>query len=167
MPEVKIRHARQEDHGPLCRFIEIVDNDFYPPLSMRGNGIEQRVWECLAGKHSYYLIAEGHSAPHDTAGNIIGVIGCSKFWRKENDAYINLMCVHPLQRKKGISRALYQELERDLMNEGIRKLYVCTWSTNDAAMRFYGSNGFIPYCIVKNDRGNRVDTIHYRKTFQS
>jgi ribosomal protein S18 acetylase RimI-like enzyme len=167
MPDIKIRQARQEDHNPLCRFIEIVDNEFYPPLSMRGNGIEQRVWECLTGKHSYYLIAEDHSGPSGTSGNVIGVIGCNKFWRGENDAYINLMCVHPSQRKKGISTALCQELERELINSRIKKIYVCTWSTNDAAMRLYESNGFVPYCIVKNDRGNRVDTIHYMKKFHS
>ena len=165
--KIKIRQAGQEDYHPLCRFIELVDNEFVPPLSMRGNSIEQRVEECLAGHHSYYMIAENDTIQEETAGDILGIIGCNKHWKKEKDAYINLMCVHPHMRKKGISRALYQELEKKLIDEGVKKLYVCTWSTNVAAKRFYEINEFIPYCIVKNDRGPRVDTIHYRKLVQA
>ncbi|OPY21279.1 MAG: TDP-fucosamine acetyltransferase [Methanomethylovorans sp. PtaU1.Bin073] len=161
--QIKVREARQEDYHLLCQFIELVDNDFYPPLSMRGNGIEQRVWECLSGPDSYYLIAEDGISTEHTAGKILGVIGCRKYWKSKNDAYINLMCVHPEFRKKGISKVICEELESRTIAEGIRKLYVCTWSTNVAAMQFYQVNGFIPYCIVKNDRGNGVDTIHYRK----
>lgn len=161
---IKVREAGQEDYHPLCQFIEIVDNDFYPPLSMRNNGIPQRVLECLSSPDSYYLIAEDDTCIEHTAGNILGVIGCNKYWKSKKDAYINLMCVHPAFRKKGISKVLCKELESRTIAEGIKKLYVCTWSTNVAAMRFYETNEFVPYCIVKNDRGNKVDTIHYRKT---
>ena len=162
--KIKVREAEQEDYSPLCQFIELVDKDFYPPLSMRGNSIAQRVWECLSGPDSYYMIAEDDTCIEHPTDKILGVIGCSKYWKSEKDAYINLMCVHPGFRRKGISEVLCKELEKKTIAEGIRKLYVCTWSTNVAAMRFYEAKGFIPYCIVKNDRGNRVDTIHYRKT---
>lgn len=163
--KIRIRQAGQEDFYPLCRFIGLVDNEFFPPLSMRGNGIEQRVRECLASPDSYYLIAEDETYTEDTNSNILGIIGCSKYWKSIEDAYINLMCVHPLLRRKGISAVLCKDLEKRVRVEGIRKLYVCTWSTNIAAMRFYEANEFMPYCIVKDDRGHKVDTIHYRKIF--
>ncbi|WP_370571701.1 GNAT family N-acetyltransferase [Methanomethylovorans sp.] len=164
---IKIRQAEQEDYNPLCRFIQLVDNEFYPPLSARGNGLEQRVRECLAGRHSYYMLAEDNTDTEETTDKILGVIGCNKYWKGKKDAYINLMCVHPQLRRKGISAVLCKELEKRVIVEGIGKLYVCTWSTNIPAMRFYEANGFVPYCVVKNDRGHRVDTIHYRKVFDA
>ncbi|MBC7085288.1 MAG: GNAT family N-acetyltransferase [Methanomethylovorans sp.] len=166
MLEIEICRAGQGDYHSLCQFIELVDKEFYPPLSLRGDGIEQRVRKCLLGQYSYYLLAKNTTdIENDDASKILGVIGCNKYWKKEKDAYINIMCVHPLYRKKGISRILFQKLEYDLINQDIKKLYVCTWSTNTAAMSFYESNGFIPYCVVKDDRNHGVDTIHYRKTF--
>lgn len=165
--KIKILQAGQKDYRPLCQFIELVDDEFYPPLSIRGNGIEQRVMECLADPDSYYMLAVDEKCTEDTTNNILGVIGCSKYWKSIENAYINLMCVHPLLRRKGISAVLCKELEKRVSVEGIRKLYVCTWSTNVAAMKFYEANGFIPYSVVKNDRGHRVDTIHYRKVFDA
>jgi ribosomal protein S18 acetylase RimI-like enzyme len=159
-----IRAASKNDVEKVTGFIELVDKEFYPPLSKREGGIPERVEKCLDTDNANFLIAEPDSSYekslHET---FIGMIGCTKNWKGNDSAYINFLATHPNCRNSGISRALCLQLEKELSKSGVNRIYLCTWSGNPAAIRFYDSLGYHRYAVVLNDRGNGVDTIYYKK----
>ncbi|WP_340820341.1 GNAT family N-acetyltransferase [Methanolobus sp. WCC4] len=159
-----IRMANKADHNDVRKFIELVDEDFYPPLSKRGGGIPERIEASLDTSESNYLVAE-LDTPDDNeqAHRIIGMIGCTWNWKGEDTAYINFLATHPDHRRSGISKELYIRLEEILAEQGLRTIYLCTWSGNPGAKKFYEGLGYKAYSIVLNDRGNGVDTIYYKR----
>lgn len=164
-PELAIRETTQDDFCRVLRFIELVDGDFYPPLSQRGDGgIYERVRTSLATSNANYVVAEmKEPEPSDGLQGLVAMAGCTFKWQQEDDAYINFLATHPSYRKYGIAELLYRQLEEMLAEKGVNRVYLCTWSGNRAAMRFYEKLGFIVYSIVLNDRGNGVNTLNYRK----
>jgi len=163
-PVFSIREAKKTDHLHVQRFIELVDEEFYPPLSERGGGIPERVEKCLDTPEANYLIARLNDAdPMDPLGGIIGMIGCTRNWKGKDSAYVNFLATHPGYRKYGISKELTGKFEELLEEQGFERIYLCTWSGNPAAINFYEKLGYRAYSVVLNHRGNGVDTIYYRK----
>nr|WP_321497290.1 GNAT family N-acetyltransferase [uncultured Methanolobus sp.] len=159
-----IRYASKADKLQVTSFIELVDEEFYPPLSQRGAGIPERVKRCLDTDESNFLVAEPNVYEEDSRlEGFIGMIGCTRNWKGHDSAYINFLATHPDHRNSGISKALCMRLEEELAGTGIDRIYLCTWSGNPSAIRFYESLGYCPYAIILNDRGNGIDTIYYKK----
>ncbi|WP_196214086.1 GNAT family N-acetyltransferase [Methanolobus vulcani] len=162
--DFSIRYASKVDKLQVTNFIELVDKEFYPPLSKREGGIPERVDKCLDTDNANFLVAEPDSSYENSLHEtFIGMIGCTKNWKGNDSAYINFLATHPNCRNSGISRALCLQLEKELSKSGVNRIYLCTWSGNPAAIRFYESLGYYRYAVVLNDRGNGVNTIYYKK----
>lgn len=163
-PAYLIKETRKADYLQVKRFIELVDNDFYPPLSKRGGGIPERVDVCLDMPEANFLVArlEDRDAS-DPLGGFVGMVGCTINWKSDDTAYINFLATHPDYRNYGISLELCMRLEEKLNEHEFKIIYLCTWSSNPAAMKFYEKMGYYAYSIVLNDRGNGIDTIYYKK----
>ncbi|SFM78085.1 GNAT family N-acetyltransferase [Methanolobus profundi] len=162
--EFTIKEAKGTDYLHVKRFIELVDTDFYPPLSERGGGISERMQRDLDTPEANYLIARlSEPDSSDPLCGIIGMIGCTRNWKGKDTAYVNFLATHPDHRGHGISKELTIRYEKLLAEQGIRQIYLCTWSSNPAAIKFYEDRGYYAYSIVLNDRGNGVDTIYYKK----
>ncbi|MFQ6063400.1 MAG: GNAT family N-acetyltransferase [Methanosarcinales archaeon] len=151
-----VREAQKTDYYELYKFMELLDAEFVPPLSLREGGIEGRLNNTLCKHNSNFLIAE------DVHG-IRGIIGYKKHWKNELDAYVSIVAVHPKYRGNGISKILNDILQKKLKKDGIKYLNVCTWSTNEAALNLYNKQGYKINCIKKNDRGEGIDTIYFIK----
>jgi ribosomal protein S18 acetylase RimI-like enzyme len=164
-PDLVIRETTQDDFCQVLRFIELVDGDFYPPLSQRGDGgIYERVRTSLATSSDNYVVAQmTEPEPPDHLQGFIAMAGYTLKWQQKDDAYINFLATHPSYRKSGIAELIYRWLEEILVEKGVNRVYLCTWSGNRAAIRFYEKLGFIVYSIVLNDRGNGINTLNYRK----
>ncbi|MDK2826566.1 MAG: hypothetical protein PWQ63_889 [Methanolobus sp.] len=159
-----IRYASKTDKLRVTSFLELVDEDFYPPLSQRGGGIPERIERCLYTDEANFLVAEPNANRENSLlEEFMGMIGCTRNWKGHGTAYINFLATHPNHRNSGISKELCLRLEDELAGSGIKRIYLCTWSGNPAAMRFYESLGYCSYAIVLNDRGNSIDTIYYKK----
>ncbi|WMW26073.1 GNAT family N-acetyltransferase [Methanolobus sediminis] len=159
-----IRIASKNDEKKVTSFIELVDKDFYPPLSQRSGGIPERVERCLDTDEANFLVVEPNvNRENSQSEGFIGMLGYTKNWKGQDTAYINFLATHPDYRNLGISKALYMQLEKKLAESGIKRIYLCTWSGNPAAIKFYESIGYYRYAVVLNDRGNGVNTIYYKK----
>ncbi|WP_406660647.1 GNAT family N-acetyltransferase [Methanolobus sp. ZRKC3] len=162
--DLVIRETTEEDYDEVRHFIEMVDEEFYPPLSKRGESIAARVKRTLATQNSNYLLAQLKIPdPSDKLNGFVGLIGYTNKWKSEADSYINFLASHPAYRKYGVSKLLCVELEKMLCSIGIKRIYLCTWSSNLAAMRFYEKLGYNAYSVILNDRGKGIDTLNYRK----
>lgn len=144
------------DFEKLKIFMELVDTEFYPPLSMRPGGISGRITESLAGADSNYLIVEKD-------GQVIGAIGYKSNWRGGSEVYISFLAVHPGFRRHNLARKLDAALIGKLAPLGTTHLIVTTWSTNPDACRIYKKLGYHVCRVVKDHRGPGVDTIYFRK----
>jgi ribosomal protein S18 acetylase RimI-like enzyme len=159
-----IKEAKKKDKLAIQKFIELVDHEFYPPLSERGGGISERVEKCLDTPEANYLIARLNEVDtSDPLEGIIGMIGGTKNWKGKDSVYVNFLATHPDYRNYGISKALTGELELLMGKQGFKRIYVCTWSSNPTAMNFYEKSAYNAYSIILNHRGNGIDTINYRK----
>lgn len=164
-PDLVIRETTEEDFCRVLRFIELVDGDFCPPLSQRGDGgIPVRVRTSLARSDANYVIAQlTEPQTSDSMQGLVGMIGFTLKWQHEDGAYINFLATHPSYRKYGIAELIHKRLEDILFERGVNRLYLCTWSGNKAAMRFYEKLGYRVYSIILNDRGRGINTLNYRK----
>lgn len=79
-----------------------------------------------------FLVAE-------TEGRIVGsIIGGWDKWR----AHIYRLAVHPDFRRRGLARALTQEIERRLQARGARRIYALAATKQEMSVRFWES---LPY----------------------
>lgn len=157
---MKICETTEYDCERLTKFMELVDSEFFPPLSRRPGGINGRVAGNLAREDANYLIAE-------TEGRVVGVLGYRKNWKRTGEAYISFIAVHPKYRGKGIARSLDSALTHKLSVEGIPYVNVTTWSTNPDVCTVYKHLGYRIFRTLKDDRGPAVDTLYFRKAIES
>ncbi len=186
---LSFREAEKNDHSQIQAFIELVDSEFYPPLSRRPGGIEGRIEDSLAKPDANFLMAEGISGsesslrsslrlssepgmgqgqvskPDSSEGpdKIAGLISYEKQWKGDNNAYISFVAVNPVFRNMGLASELITLLEGQMRFEGMERMYVCTWSTNHSALALYGKKGFSKARVIKDDRGPLVDTVYLVK----
>ncbi len=160
---MEIREGLPDDLGTLIDFMELVDHEFVPPLSLRPGGIYDRVSGTLAKVDSNFLISESN-------GRVVGVVGYRKNWNGieevMREAYISFIAVHPGYRGQNIARLLDRALARKLGPDGMTHVNVTTWSTNPGAYRMYQQFGYFVSTTLKDHRGPGVDTIYFRKSLK-
>ncbi len=160
---MEIREGLPDDLERLIDFIELVDHEFVPPLSLRPDGIYDRVSGTLAKADSNFLIGESN-------GRVVGVVGYRKNWNgieeAMEEAYISFIAVHPGHRGQNIARLLDRALAQKLGPDGMTHVNVTTWSTNPDAYRMYQRLGYVVSKTLKDHRGPGVDTIYFRKSLK-
>ncbi len=160
---MEIREGLPDDLGTLIDFMELVDHEFVPPLSLRPGGIYDRISGSLAKADSNFLIVESN-------GRVVGAVGYRKNWngieKVLEEAYISFIAVHPGYRGQNIARLLDRALAQKLGPDGMTYVNVTTWSTNPGAYRMYQQFGYVVSKTLKDHRGPGVDTIHFRKSLK-
>ncbi len=123
-----IREARPEDFEAIIRLWEGID---------RHTGLPDRV-EYLQVFHAFapdlFLVAE-------SGGEIIGtVIGGWDGWR----AQIARLATRMDWRRRGVARALVQEIERRLIARGAKRIYALVDKRSPPAIPFWETVGYAP-----------------------
>lgn len=146
------------------------DKEFVPPLSSRSASTQRdfstrakndsivQYFEQL--KHQRFAIALEEDV-------LIGFVSykenysCTEIPQKElPNIYISTLVVSPKARGKGVTKALYNRLFSQYESVNI---FTRTWSTNIAHIKILQSYGFEVIQVIKNDRGNGIDTIYFKK----
>jgi len=153
---MEIREADASDFEKIRRFMELVDHEFFPPLSARPGGIPGRISSCFAGTDSNYLIAE-------IDGTMVGALGYLENWNGTGKAYTSFLAVNPDHRGQDIARKLEAVLAQKLQSAGISSINVTTWSTNPGAYEMYRKLGYSCIQTLKDHRDVGVDTIIFQK----
>lgn len=129
-------------------FVSVFNN---PPWneSWDTEAVTQRLDDCTRTPGFYGLIAK-------TGDEVVGfALGFIERWDKGKHFYLKETCIATEKQRYGVGTALLKELEEQLKNQGVAKLYLET-ARDTPAQAFYEKNGFnvSPKMIMMSKRLN-------------
>jgi ribosomal protein S18 acetylase RimI-like enzyme len=138
--------AEYERLSVLWRGVEYLHHQAFPHIFREpdeGRPTRSAVESLIAGPESTILIAE-------TKNEIVGYVTLEVHqvkqtprMRERRFVMIENMAVDPLHQRRGIGRALLRAAEDWAAQRRIAVLQLFVWEFNDAAVRFYESEGFV------------------------
>lgn len=171
--EIRIleKEEQQSIYDDAYQMLEAADNEFVPPLSFRSSSTQRNFSENLKsrdGIRQYFeQLKNQRFAVAYEDGALIAFVSykenysCVEIPPKElPNIYISTLIVSPSARGKGVTKALYSRLFSEYENVNI---FTRTWSTNIAHIKILEKYGFKVIQVIKDDRGNGIDTIHFKK----
>ena len=158
--------------GQIYNLLKEYDNDFIPPLSKRSSTTQTKFNESnFSGDVKLYF-------EQMIKQNVLGIFEQNEFigfisYRenyisKEIDdtnlpnIYVSTILIKKESRGRGIITKAYEKLTKNLFKK--HSVFTRTWSTNFSHIKVLDKNGFECFLIIKDDRGQGIDTVYYRKT---
>ena len=170
--EIRIleKEEQQSIYDDVYKMLEAAENEFVPPLSSRSSSTQQD-FSTRAKNNSiaqyFQQLKNQRFAVAFEDGALIAFVSykenysCTEIPQKElPNIYMSTLIVSPNARGKGVTKALYGRLFSEYENVNI---FTRTWSTNIAHIKILQSYGFEIIQVIKNDRGNGIDTIYFKK----
>jgi ribosomal protein S18 acetylase RimI-like enzyme len=171
--EIRIleKEEQQSIYDDAYKMLEAADNEFVPPLSSRSSSTQRNFSEnskSRDGIRQYFeQLKNQRFAVAYEDGALIAFVSykenycCTEISQKElPNIYISTLIVSPSARGKGVTKALYGRLFSEYENVNI---FTRTWSTNIAHIKILEKYGFEVIQVIKNDRGNGIDTVYFKK----
>ena len=158
-PDITIQRATLQDFERVLAFYNLIDPEFFPPLSQRF---------CLTDK-----VQQAVGSPGETCymairdGKIVAVMSFER--NIDNDpakVYLKFFGVRPDCRKSGIGITFRREVLERMRTDGIKTVTTRTWSTNHDMLALNRKLGFEIDRVITDDRGPGVDTIYFVKRFE-
>jgi ribosomal-protein-alanine N-acetyltransferase len=143
---MKIRTLGQDEKPALLAFIELLDQNFKPPLSTQVN-IAQWLKKVL--KHGMILVS---GERHDLKGVV--AFYCNK--KGDRQAFITYLGVANGARRRGLGRRLIEEALRVCRHEGMRLVLVTAGADNSAAISLYRKIGFKDVDAIESEQSCRI-----------
>ncbi|MFP4632561.1 MAG: GNAT family N-acetyltransferase [Halobacteriales archaeon] len=143
------------------RLLEAVDTEFHPPLSQRS--LPEPYSDDLDGYVERTLDAE--LVVVETRERLDGLMSFERgrtddAWDESRATYVVTLAVDPARRRRGVARALYDEVAR-LSTDGL--LATRTWESNEGHRRLLEKLGFDVVRRVEDDRPGGVDSLVYAR----
>lgn len=76
-------------------------------------------------------------------------------------AYVTTVIVEKGHRNRGITTALYANLQQEVIESGLKHISTRTWSSNYSHIHILTKLGFAEVKLLKNHRGDGIHTIYY------
>lgn len=135
------------------------DEEFIPPSSARSSTHEMNLRDTVSTTIDAYYnnIKEQPCIVAWHEGNVLGFLSYEV--GINGSYYITTVVTNKDYRRHGVATALYNKL---FVIAGRREVIVRTWSTNTQHMNLLKQLGFIMNVVVKDDRGDGIDTIYYK-----
>jgi ribosomal protein S18 acetylase RimI-like enzyme len=123
---VRVRLARRGDEGEVARFVEAFDDDVLPDETTRFLDDDR------------HLLLLGYVGDRPA-----GFVSAVEVFHpdKQSELFLNEIGVMQRDRRRGVARALIDELRRVGRDLGCAGMWVLTDETNTAAMNLYASTG--------------------------
>lgn len=170
--EIRILEKQEQEsiYDVAYRLLSAADEEFVPPLSARNSSVQKDFSQSVKGDSiaQYFEQLKGQRfAGVFEDGELIAFVSykedytCAEIPREElPNIYISTLIVSPKARGKGVTTALYSKLFSHYENVNI---FTRTWSTNYAHIKILQKYGFDTIKVLKNDRGNGIDTVYFKR----
>lgn len=140
----------------ILDLLDDCDDDFCPPLRKRVFLSEK----CVTSSEINNSILRYYHWIMDSSGIIVEegnkVIGFVAYTVSPDCLYVKNILVAKNYRNRGIASKLYS-----MILEVNRTVCIRTWSTNKTNIKLLEDNGFTIKEVIKDDRGDGIDTIFY------
>lgn len=171
--EIKILTKSDQDKfdNEILALLTESDTEFVPPLSARSSTTQSD----LSGRTSrnsgvlnYFKEMKKQRILVATENEkLVGFVSFKENFVNEKigaeylpNIYISTLLVSSEGRGKGLTRKMYENLFEKYENVNI---FTRTWSTNEAHIKILSKFGFETMSVLKNDRGNGIDTVYFKK----
>ena len=159
----------------IFNLLILCNNEFIPPLSSHEFTTQTNLFS--KGENSnnkktplnyFKNLLNQHLLVATHKNYIIGFMSFKKdytcdYISNENlpNLYVSTVIVNPNYRGKGITKLFYKKLTETFSYHSI---ITRTWSSNVRHLKILNSLGFKNTAIIKNDRGENIDTVFYTLT---
>ena len=170
---IKLLNCEEQDgfYADILNLLTISDDEFCPPLSARNSTSQVNLsvsTKCKNGVMSYFEeLKKQRFAVACEDGKLVGFVSFKENYTNDiigdddlPNIYISTVLVAPEGRGKGVTRRMYEYLFKEYENSNV---FTRTWSTNEAHIKILSGFGFETMLALKNDRGNGIDTIYFKK----
>jgi len=155
----------------ILNLLTISDDEFCPPLSARTSTVQADLsvnTKSNDGINGYFEeLKKQRFAVACEDGKLVGFVSFKENYTNDiisdnelPNIYISTVLVAPEGRGKGLTRRMYEYLFKEYENSNV---FTRTWSTNEAHIKILSGFGFETMLVLKNDRGNGIDTIYFKK----
>lgn len=170
--EIRILNKEEQHiiYDDVYKMLIDADNEFVPPLSSRSSSTQHNFSQITKnnGITQYFeQLKNQRFAAVFKDDTVIAFVSykenytCAEIPSQElPNIYISTLVVSQAERGKGITSALYNKLFSYYDNVNV---FTRTWSTNIAHIKILKKFGFEVLRVLKNDRGNQIDTIYFKK----
>lgn len=176
MDKINIEFLNEEEcslyYEDILEMLTNGDKEFVPPLSARVSTTQANLSDCTKGadgimkyfeqlKRQKMLVAVCDNKLLAFCSFIENFINDKIDVDKLPDIYISTLIVKPEARGKALTRRMYEMLFKKYEDVNI---YTRTWSTNIAHIKILSGFGFETLCVLKDDRGEGIDTVYFEKS---
>lgn len=159
-------------YNELWKLVCDSEDEFIPPLNQRSSTTQKDLtdldsehklpteyFNCLMEQETLIMVEDNKLLGFMSFRNKYIVDGINLL---EPTVYVSTIIVNKEFRGKGICNSFYKELF-DGKHHNCNYICTRTWSTNISHLAVLEKNGFNIVKILKDDRGNGIDTLYFLK----
>ena len=158
----------------ILKILTNCNSEFVPPLTLRSSTTQGEFSDISEGSndipYAYFEgIKEQKMLVAEACGKVAGFMSFKTDFNSDvitgeflPNIYISTVITDKAMRHKGVTKSLYGAL---LEKYEKRNIFTRTWSTNTAHTSLLTSLGFREFKRISNDRGNGIDTVYYKRTY--
>lgn len=170
--EFKNKALTNREKAQIKEILFECDEEFYPPLSQRKSPYQKElnvVTNASDGPIEYYneMIKQDFILAYD-CNEVVGFMTfkeeylCEPLLEFGRSLYITTVCVKKSYRGKKLLSRFYDYIENVVTKElHCDHISTRTWSLNVKQLNSLEKRGYEKISVLKNDRGNNVDTIYF------
>ena len=154
---IVVQRATVQHFEAVLAFVQLVDAEFVPPLSVR---------YCLRELVRQYLCEPGKACLLETGAD--RAIRAALLYELNapltSSAYLVFFAVRPDCRRTGLALRFRLAALEVMRASDIHEVTTRTWSTNGAMLALNQQSGFTCTHVVKDERGPGIDSVYFRRT---
>lgn len=164
------KEEQERYDGKILRMLQAGDREFVPPLSTR-NSTTQADFAAAQSRDDgvvryFHGLKQQKLLAATENDHLLGFVSFRENFTSEKisklpNIYISTVLVSPEARGRGITGKMYETLFAEYEGTSV---FTRTWSTNAAHIRILEKLQFETLCVLKNDRGQGVDTVYFQRT---
>lgn len=167
-----LKKEEQEQYYPeMLEMLIAADDEFVPPLSARSSTVQVDLSSAKKANngvlHYFEELKKQRMLVTTEQGKLIAFVSFKENFVNDKiddkelpNIYISTLLVSPDGRGKGLTRKMYEVLFQEYDHANV---FTRTWSTNGAHIKILSTFCFETMCVLKNDRGNGIDTVYFKK----
>ena len=172
--EIRILEKNEQEsiYIDAYNMLEAADNEFVPPLSSRSSSTQHDFSKTAKNnggiKQYFNQLKNQRFAAVFEDKELIAFVSYKENYTCEEitpdelpNIYLSTLVVSPKARGKGVTTKLYAKLFSEYEKVNI---FTRTWSTNIAHIKILDKYGFQTIKVLKDDRGNGIDTVYFKKS---